>query len=625
MSQAQRSFFGSHPVTRGTAHALKVAATTLSAGAATISILTFARAAGLLSRAPDPAPERMTAVAWMGILPQADTARSIEDTIQLTATLKDEHGALITGAPSWSSDDPLVAVVDSAGAVVARGEGSTTIVAAAGGRVARARIAVRPAVAAVEIQFDSSYRIPEGEGKPAIARPLDARGHSISGWEAAWISSDTMVVTVDSTGMVTGHMPGRAFVEGQVRGIAARIEVAVIPVAGSAAVLAGKGQHGLAGHALTQPLVVQVLSRGGRPMDGVPVRFAAEETVLTDGAGRARYAWELGDRPGQQHLTIAVAGLDTSFTVHAEADPVPSNTRVQLANALSPAPAGDSLRAPVIVNVTDSLGNPLADIPVTWLALDGGKALRLAERTDSLGQTRGTWVLGPKAGRQQLRVQVGDARGVAPLTLNANAEPGAPYALVVAGGAGQTANVGTALKLPVAVRVVDRHGNRIRGQRVVLRPESGTVPDSTLSTDSLGQVSARWTLGRTAGSQKLRMRVEGVDSALVVAASANPLGPASLSFAGVPSEGTAFHALPPVRVILKDAYGNPLAGQSVGFTATVGKVDPARVKTDAKGVASTRWTLGTKPGLQSLVASIKGAAPRDTLTIKAVKAPRAPS
>ena len=138
-----RSFLASHPLTRGTMHALKVAAGTLSAGAATISILTFARAAGILEDTKPPKPTHASVV-WVGIMPQVDTARSIGDTIQLTATLKDDHGSLISGAPSWSVDDPTVASVDSAGTVVALKEGITTIVAAAGERVARARVAVRP-------------------------------------------------------------------------------------------------------------------------------------------------------------------------------------------------------------------------------------------------------------------------------------------------------------------------------------------------------------------------------------------------------------------------------------------------------------------------------------------------
>ena len=629
MTSPPRSFFASHPFTRGTLHALKVAAGTLSAGAATISILTFARATGILEDTKPPKPTHANVV-WVGIMPQADTARSIGDTIQLTATLKDDHGSLISGAPSWSVDDPTVASVDSAGTVVALKEGITTIVAAAGERVARARVAVRPVVAAVQIQFDSSFRVPEGERRPAAAVTLDARGHSLAGWPVQWSSSDSSIARIDSAGSIAGVTPGRTMLEARVQGISARIEIAVVPVAASVAVVAGKGQRAQAGRALAQPVMVQVLSRGGRPMDGVPVRFAAEpasteETALTDGMGRARSTWTLADRPGRQRLTVVVSGLDSVVTVTAEADPVPANTRLVLASPVGGAPAGDSLASPVVVSVTDSTGAPLVDIPVDWLALDGGKASATAERTDSLGHARATWKLGSKTGSQRLRVQVGDSREIPALTIKSKAEPGRPYSLSLVSGAGQSGGVSSGLKAPIAVRVSDRFGNRISGAPVVLRPESGTVGDSTVTTDSAGVAYGRWTLGSAAGTQRLTVLASPIEKELVVTARGLPRSPASLGFASPPAQGSVGRSLPqPLKVVLKDTYGNPIANRTVTFVPVGGKVSPARVVTDAHGVAATKWTLGEKPGVQTLAAAVKDSEVKAKVTVKAVKPPPTP-
>src|SRR5262245_8772388 len=536
-------------------HALKVAAGTLSAGAATISILTFARASGILEDAKPPKPSHANVV-WVGIMPQADTARSIGDTIQLTATLKDDHGSLVSGTPSWSVDDPTVASVDSAGTVVALKEGITTVVAAAGERVARARVAVRPVVAAVQIQFDSSFRVPEGEHRPASALTLDARGHALAGWPVQWSSSDSNIATIDSAGAITGVTPGRTMLEARVQGNTARIEVAVTPVAASVAVVAGKGQRAQAGHALPQPVMVQVLSRGGRPMDGVPVRFAAEpasteETALTDATGRARSTWTLADRPGRQRLTVVVTGLDSVVSVIAGAHPVPANTRLVLSSPVGGAAAGDSLASPVVVSVTDSTGAPLVDIPVDWLALDGGKATAMAERTDSLGHARATWKLGSKAGSQRLHVQVGDSREIPALTIKSKAEAGNPYALTLVAGGGQSSGASSALKTAIAVRVSDRFGNRISGAPVVLRAEAGSVGDSTVTTDSAGVVYGRWTLGNTAGTQRLTVHASPIEKDLVVTAKALPRSPASLGFSSAPAQGSVGKSLPqPLKVVL---------------------------------------------------------------------------
>jgi hypothetical protein len=628
MTAPPRGFFGSHPLTRGTAHAFKVAATTLSAGAATISILTFARATGILKDTRPPRPTHANVI-WVGIVPQSDTARSIGDTIQLTATLKDDHGSLVSGAPSWSVDDPTVASVDSAGMVVALKEGITTVVAAAGEKVARARVAVRPVVAAVQIQFDSSFRVPEGERRPAAAVTLDARGHPLAGWPVQWSSSDSSIARIDSSGAVTGGTPGRTMLEARVQGISTRIEIAVVPVAGSVAVVAGKGQRAQAGRALAQPVMVQVLSRGGRPMDGVPVRFAAEpasteETALTDAAGRARSTWTLAERPGRQRLMIVVSGLDSVVAVTAEADPVPANTRLVLSSPVGGAPAGDTLATPVVVGVTDSTGAPLADIPVNWLALDGGKITAIAERTDSLGHARATWRLGSKAGSQRIRVQVGDSREIPALTIKSKAEPGSPYALTLVSGGTQSGGVSSALKAPIAVRVSDRFGNRISGVPVVLRAEAGSVSDSTVTTDSAGVAYGRWTLGNTAGTQRLTVHASPIEKALVVTAKGLPRSPASLGFSSPPAQGSVGRSLPQLKVVLKDAYGNPISNRTVTFAPVGGKVSPARVVTDAHGVAATRWTLGEKPGIQTLAAAVKDSEVKAKVTVKAVKPPPTP-
>jgi len=416
----------------------------------------------------------------------------------------------------------------------------------------------------------------------------------------------------------------------RVQGISARIEIAVVPVAASVAVVAGKGQRAQAGRALAQPVMVQVLSRGGRPMDGVPVRFAAEpasteETALTDAAGRARSTWTLADRPGRQRLTVGVAGVDSVVTVTAEADPVPANTRLVLASPMGGAPAGDSLASPVIVSVTDSTGAPLVDIPVDWLALDGGKASALAERTDSLGHARATWQLGSKAGSQRLRVQVGDSREIPALTIKSKAEPGHPYSLSLVSGAGQSGGVSSALKAPIAVRVSDRFGNRIPSAPVVLRPESGSVGDSSVTTDSAGIAYGRWTLGSAAGTQRLTVRASPIEKELVVTARGLPRSPASLGFASPPAQGSVGRSLPqPLKVVLKDTYGNPIANRTVTFVPVGGKVSPARVVTDAHGVAATKWTLGEKPGVQTLAAAVKDSEVKAKVTVKAVKPPPTP-
>src|SRR5690606_29431482 len=79
---------------------------------------------------------------------------------------------------------------------------------------------------------------------------------------------------------------------------------------------------------------------------------------------------------------------------------------------------------------------------------------------------------------------------------------------------------------------------------------------------------------------------DGVDAA----ASSNGSGPKSVS----------------VRVT--DMHGNPVAGTPVTFDvdSAGGSVVPTRTTTDAEGLASTRWTLGTDGAEHVLRASLEG-------------------
>ena len=75
---------------------------------------------------------------------------------------------------------------------------------------------------------------------------------------------------------------------------------------------------------------------------------------------------------------------------------------------------------------------------------------------------------------------------------------------------------------------------------------------------------------------------------------------------GVPLAGPAGEALSErVAVRVDDAAGNPLPGVAVTFAVSApgATVDPASAVSDNEGEARTRWTLGSTPGQQTMVAS----------------------
>jgi hypothetical protein len=268
------------------------------------------------------------------------------------------------------------------------------------------------------------------------------------------------------------------------------------------------------------------------------------------------------------------------------------------------------------VRVTDSSGVALGDVPVAWSADDGGSIVASESRTDSLGHARARWTLGPKSGPQRAYVQIGSPRAVPRFAVQASALPGRAAIAELVGTEKREGSVSKMLKPLVALRILDKARNPVPGVPVSLVPVHGSVDDSVLTTDSTGRVMVPWTLGRMAGVHRMTARVEGIDRPVEISARARPAAPANLAFVE-PKPGTASRAVQSLDADLTDAYGNPVADQPVVFSTRHGSVNPARVMTDARGRAHTRWTPGSKTGERSLTAVVKGTEARATFVLKA--------
>lgn len=615
---------------------IKVVVATCSAGAAVVSILSFAQSRGLLkdSSIANAATNARFDVAWVGVTPAADTATAIGDTLHLTARVSDKSGGTVLGVPiSWSSDSAAIASVSEDGTVIARAPGTTTIIAAVGAKVARAHVTVKQRVVGARVVADSGLRIRMGERRQLRGQAMDARGHVVERRPVVWAVADSGVARVDGEGNATPVAPGHTTVSLTVEGVTVRSELDVVDIPASVGAVTAAAQTAPAGRSLTRPIEVEVLSKSGQPVADVAVHFGSDSsdgraepaTAQTDAKGHASARWTLGEAPGRQSLQISVEGVHDPLLVFAEAEPVAANLR---SIPLSDAPSGrvgEEVTGDIGLRLTDSLGRALPGVPVTWTARDGGSAVGITPRTDSLGESRVHWTLGPKTGRQRAFASIGAGRAIPSYTISATALSGVPTATNVVGGGGQSGVVGGALSKPIVLRVTDVGGNPVPGATVSLLPAHGSVADSALVSDSNGVVRASWTLGRSAGPQRLIARVAGVATPLTLTARARALGAANVAFPDSAIGGVAGHPLDgPVSVTVTDAYGNPVSDALVLFKADAGSVASTRVMTDAEGHAATKWRLGVTPGEQHLNASTKGVESRAVLTVVA-EAPAAPA
>lgn len=601
-------------------------AKTLSTLAALVSVLSFARAYGVIGDDAAHLTVGDVGAVWIGIAPSADTAEALNDTLQLAATIKDRSGSALVGASlKWTSDHPEIASVTPSGAVIAHAPGTTTITAAVGSLVARSRVVVRPYVAGVRVAGDSDIVMRDGEQRAISARAVDRRGYVIPGHVAKWRTTDSAIVSVDSAGLSTAMRPGRAILEATIEGMRTQAAVTVIPTPFAVRVISGDRQRAPARGALPLPVVVRVVSRHGLPIPRARVLFRPEsgegstepDTATTDAEGRAKTVWRLGPIPGSRQLLIVAEGVDSALTVSADAEPVAAETRIVALDSVQFADIGAKLPRPVGIRVTDTAGRPLTDLPVSWVALDGGTLVPLAPRTDSLGEARVEWTLSNRSGTQRLRAQVGVTRAVPPIVLTASAKPGTASTAWIAGGNSQTGTVGAALARKVAIKVLDQAGNAVPSVVVYFAPVRGSVADSAVMTDTSGIARGVWTLDREPGPHSMSVRVEGIPRPLILTATARSGAASAIELTPRQAIGTPGSLLGNgVEARVTDEFGNVVKGATVTFKASSGVLSPARVVTDDKGRARTRWTLGRDAVEQSLVARVLGSGASATLAAR---------
>lgn len=611
-----------HPApTRHISTAFKVVAALASVGAALVSILTFAKSEGIYRGSILPA----TDAGWVRLEPTTDTATALGDTLRFAAAVTDTRGLLLQDADiAWSTSDSGVARVRPDGTALAVGPGEASIIATVGHAVGKARVVVHQTVAAIQLPSVDGLSLAQGSSVPLVVRTLDGRGHAIAGRRPIWRVADTTVLSVDSTGRASGISPGTSQITATVDGLAATATVTVTPVLGGLALFATAAERALPGTTLPDPVAVRTLTRQGRPMGGVLVKFhavdaaglaagsVAPDTARSDADGVVRVHWTVGDRPGRQLLVAEAEPLDTALRVPIEVEPVAANTRLAATEDRPTGTIGLPLSRPLGIRVTDSAGRPLPGVPVRWTALQGTAIARSA-RTDSAGEAQVDWTLGAKAGLQRLRAAVGSGRLVPPIDLTGVATAGPPARLTAVGGGGQRGIVGSTLPRTLAVRVTDAAGNPVSGIGVRPMTATGTASDSMVTTDSSGIARIRWTLGERPGVEEFRLTVGSLNT--VFHATVLPGAPATIAFEKAPRSPIVG---PQVKVTARvsDRFGNALSRVAIHAAATLGHLTSKVMTSDSTGRVTATWSLGTGPGDQVL--TLRAGGVTGMLTLKRV-------
>jgi adhesin/invasin len=159
----------------------------------------------------------------------------------------------------------------------------------------------------------------------------------------------------------------------------------------------------------------------------------------------------------------------------------------------------------------------------------------------------------------------------------------------------------------LTARVRDAEGKPVAGVAVNFASEHGTLSPATASTDAQGMASTTFTAGGTPG-QAIVTATAGnfTQTAAIQIVKPNSDAPKALAVE-IGSRQIPTGQQTAVTIRLRDAAGQPVAGELVTFFGALGTVTPASAVTDAQGRATANFQAGTIAG-QALITALAGSA-----------------
>ncbi|RPH97860.1 MAG: T9SS C-terminal target domain-containing protein, partial [Calditrichaeota bacterium] len=295
---------------------------------------------------------------------------------------------------------------------------------------------------------------------------------------------------------------------------------------------------------------------------------------------------------------------------------------------------GQFLQRDLRVLVLDQHGNPVSSQPIRFRivpspskpvdalgSLGKGSAADTSINSDQLGIAAVKWRLGHYVGTYQVQAGSngdGPLEG-SPLVFNATALADltsadsskitvAPPELMVSNGE---------IRATVTVTLRDRYNNPVVNKAVSLDASGNgnLITQPTTTTDSNGKTTG-FLASREAGIKYVTARdinsgVALLDTATVTFGSARAARIAKAAGDNGDTQkrnvGTVLEK--PLKVLVTDQFGNPIANVAVTFTAKTGggmMVEPQPVRTDNAGIASSTYRLGLQPGANLVEASSTG-------------------
>lgn len=278
--------------------------------------------------------------------PGATTLTAVGQTAQFTAVAENQMGnaspttANITTQVSWSVSNPAVATINSSGVVTAVGNGTSQVIAQSNGVIANSDVTVSigssgsGGSASLTVNPTSIVETFDGETTQFIAMgSLNGTTPQNVSNQVTWVSSNTQVATINSSGLATGLGAGTTSITAYYGGVSA-----------------------------TASLTVTVSST----TPSTPQITIIPSNVTAVGAGSVTQLIAIGDLTGNgivQNLTNSVSWSSSSFQNV-------SVTQTGLATALTTPPAGTTISSVITAIGTTTSGSVVtATMPFSIVAV----------------------------------------------------------------------------------------------------------------------------------------------------------------------------------------------------------------------------------------------------------------
>lgn len=264
------------------------------------------------------------AIASVTISPTAVTLTFVGETRTLTATVIDENGSPAQVAITWRSSNPTAVEVGADGTLTARGPGSASVTASAGGVTsAPATVAVDQQVTGVELDVTELSFSSLGETRTLSASAVDQGGTPVASTSVAWVTTNDNVATVTPTGLVTAVGNGNASIRATVNNVSGSVPVTVRQVAVTAE---RKSAAAVSFDALGRTAQIEIEARDAlnRFIDDPNAVYSSDDDavatvsptglVTATGNGQATISIEV-DGVATAPVAVDVAQVATSVTV----------------------------------------------------------------------------------------------------------------------------------------------------------------------------------------------------------------------------------------------------------------------------------------------------------------------